>query len=279
MLLLGKEQEALSSRLVWCKYQHLCRSSLSRPDHPGSQFLPTRCLLCCFSEDTKSRPWRYLCSSHLQWKQRIWNIGFSCVISFCFLFYALLNQKEKLDSESSKEKEPNLLPPNPKLQGWASDTWYPWVAHTHVQTGRKFVLRLLPCAPCRWHYLLILVSYSVLCLLSSVFSSTTKLCKALEHWTESREAAARSLCSLLLLQASNLSRLFSRSAVLTSLWDSEPWVTHSVFRELKVEESLARQAGQLLTESITEISQDDVDQVVLAMLCVLRDRLDEGTLS
>lgn len=133
--------------------------------------------------------------------------------------------------------------------------------------------------PCMWHYLLILVSYSVLCLLSSVFSSTTKLCKALEHLTESLEAGARLLCSLLLLQASNLSMLFSRSAVLISLWDSEPWVIHSVWRELKTEESLARQAGQLLTESTTEISHDDVDHVVLPILCVLRERLDEGTLS
>lgn len=204
-------------------------------------------------------------------------ISLCCRNSPVFSFWcSLKSKKEKLDLESSKEKvEWNLLSPNPKLQGWEPGTF----GSPHPCSNRENVDRRLPCAPCRWHYLLILVSYSVLCLLSSVFSSTTKLCKALEHWTESREAAAGSLCSLLLLQASNLSMLFSRSAVLTSLWDSEPWVTHSVFRELKVEESLARQAGQLLTESITEISQDDVDQVVLAMLCVLRDRLDEGTLS
>lgn len=271
MLLLEKEQEALSFRLVWYKYQHLHRSALLRPDHPGSQFLTTRCLLCCFSEDTKSRLWHYLCSSHLQWKHGIWSIGFPCVIEipFCFLFDALLNQRKK-----NWIQRVEICHPIPNLR---AENLIPWVAHTRVQTEKCW--QMTSCAPSRWHYLLILVSYSVLCLLSSAFSSTTKLCKALEHWTESREAAAGSLCSLLLLQASNLSMLFSRSTVLSSLWDSEPWVTHSVFRELRAEESLARQAGQLLTESITEISQDDVDQVVLAMLCVLRDRLDEGTLS
>lgn len=72
-------------------------ASLLRLGHLGSQFLPTRCLLCYFSEDTKSRLWHYLCSSHLQWKYRIWTTGFLCVVEIplCFLFDALLNQRKK----------------------------------------------------------------------------------------------------------------------------------------------------------------------------------------
>lgn len=227
---------------------------------------------------TKSRLWHYLCSSDSQGKHRKWNIGIPCVTEIPFFFYPLLAQREKSWIQRAVRKEQNqiccLADPNSRSENLTC-----LVAHTHVHTGVKCWQTTSFCPRCRC-YLLILVSYSVLCLLSSVFSSTTKLCRALEHLTESLEAAARLLCSLLLLlHASNLSMLFSRSAVLTSLWDSEPWVIHSVLRELRAEESLARQAGQLLTESITEISHDDVDHVVLAILCVLRERLDEGTLS
>lgn len=254
---------------MWYKSQHLYRPT---EFHPGTQSLPLRQMfaLLFLPGHWQRADFGISCAILISTENiECENTGIPCVTEMPF-FDPLLEQRDKSWIQRAARKDHNQVSclPNPNSR---SKNLTRLVAHTHVQTGNAD----------RQHYLLILLSYSVLCLLSSVFSSTTKLCKALEHLTESLEAAAGLLCSLLLLllHASNPSMLFSRSAVLISLWDSEPWVTHSVLRELKVEESLARQAGQLLIVSTTEISHDDVDHVVLAILCVLRDRLDEGTLS
>lgn len=129
-------------------------------------------------------------------------------------------------------------------------------------------------------YLFILSSYSVLCWHSSALSSVTRPWRALERQAWSQAGLPGSLGSLLLIQVPA---------------SSKPWPTPgdlwpmlllgkregSVCRELQGDESLARQAVQLLTEPWADTSQEEVpDHAVLATLGVLGKRLlGRGTLS
>lgn len=87
--------------------------------------------------------------------------------------------------------------------------------------------------------------------------------------------------SLLPLPAHASSRPWPRSG--EALWSSlllgrgEGSGAHSVCRELQAEESLARQAVQLLMEASRE--DEAADHAMLAMLAVLGKWLDGGTLS
>lgn len=89
-----------------------------------------------------------------------------------------------------------------------------------------------------------------------------------------------SLGSLLPLPTHVSSRLWPRSG---DLWSSlllgrgEGSRAHSVCKELQAEESLARQAVQLLTDASRE--DEAADHAMLAMLAVLGKWLDGGTLS
>lgn len=89
-----------------------------------------------------------------------------------------------------------------------------------------------------------------------------------------------SLGSLLPLPTHVSSRLWPRSG---DLWSSlllgrgEGSRAHSVCKELQAEESLARQAVQLLTDASWE--DEAADHAMLAMLAVLGKWLDGGTLS
>lgn len=132
-------------------------------------------------------------------------------------------------------------------------------------------------------YLFILVSYSVLCRQSSALSSVTRPCRVLEWWAQSWARLPGLLGSLLLGQRPTSSRLWPRSGDLWSsllLGKGEGSEAPSVSRELQAEESLARQAVQLLMEPPAEASKEKVpDHTELDTLGVLGMRLAAGTLS
>lgn len=99
----------------------------------------------------------------------------------------------------------------------------------------------------------------------------------------SRAGLPGSLGSLLLRPMPTSSRLRPRSGDLHSsllLGKGEGSRAPSKCRELQAEESLARQAVQLLTEPPAEASQEEApDHAVLDTLGVLGTRLGAGTLS
>lgn len=111
----------------------------------------------------------------------------------------------------------------------------------------------------------------------------TRPWRASERWAWSWARLPGSLGSLLLRQVPTSSRLRLRSG---NLWSSlllgkgEGSRLSSMCRELQTEESLARQAVQLLREPPAEASQDEApDHAMLATLGVLGRRLSGGTLS
>lgn len=132
-------------------------------------------------------------------------------------------------------------------------------------------------------YLFTLVSYSVLCRHSSARSSVTRPWRASERRAWSWAGLPGLLGSLLLRQVPTSSWLWPRSGDLWSsllLGKGEGSRLASVCRELQAEESLARQAVQLLIESLVEGSQAEApDHAMLATLGVLGKRLGGGTLS
>jgi hypothetical protein len=129
-------------------------------------------------------------------------------------------------------------------------------------------------------YLFRLIWYSVLCRHNSALSSATRTWRAWQRWAWSWVGLPRSLGSLLPPPTPASSRLWRRSGDLQSsllLGSGEGSRAHSVCRELQADESLARQAVQLLTEASRE--DEAADHAVLAMLAVLGKRLGWGTLS
>lgn len=132
-------------------------------------------------------------------------------------------------------------------------------------------------------YLFTLISYSVLCWHSSALSSATRPCRLLEWWARSWTGLPGSLGSLLLGQRPTSYRQRPRSGDLRSsllLGKAEGSRAPSVSRELQAEESLARQAVQLLMEPPAEASKEEgPDHTELDTLGVLGKRLAAGTLS